>query len=110
MYIIVYIHNYINNMCACLCVYGTCGTCSACRACRAVPCRAVPYRAVRTQVQRTYNGSYLHAARSIFSLFLRGRSKLSTFMKAYRGYAREGGGGGEGLETTKLFSKINILC
>ena len=32
---------------------------------------------------------------------LRGRSKLSTFMKTYRGYAR--GGGGEELETTVLF-------
>ena len=42
---------------------------------------------------------------------VRGRLKLSTFKKAYRGYARRGGqvGGGEGLETTiQFFSKINI--
>ena len=40
---------------------------------------------------------------------IRGRSKLSTFMKAYRGYAR-GGRGGRGLETTvRFFSNINII-
>ena len=39
--------------------------------------------------------------------WLRGRSKLSTFIKAYRGYAR--GGGGVGDHCT-LFSKIDIWC
>ena len=54
---------------------------------------------------------------------IRGRSELTTFMKAFRGYARlgggggggggegrGGGGGGEGMETTVrfFFNKINI--
>ena len=46
---------------------------------------------VTTIVKHYYGTEYL-------SYRLRGRSKLSTFMKAYRGYAR-----GEGLETTEHF-------
>ena len=48
----------------------------------------------------------LHFLTSKWIANLKGRSKLSTFMEAYRGYARGGGW----RPPHAFFSKISILC